>query len=44
MSRKDGAGSLGKYFNAYILEHPEFGITYILDKTIKRRAVYTFKR
>ena len=44
MSREDGAGSLGKYFNAYILEHPEFGITYIPDKTIKRRAVYTFKR
>lgn len=41
MSREDGAGALGKYFYNYISEHPELGIRFVPDKTIKRRAVYT---
>lgn len=39
---KGSAGVLGKNFNAYIMEHPSLGIRFIADKTIKRRAVYTY--
>ena len=44
MSREDGAGALGKYFYNFITELPELGIRFIPDHTIKRRAVYTYKR
>lgn len=44
MSREDGAGALGKYFFNYISEHPELGIRFIPNKTIKRRAVYTYNK
>lgn len=44
MSREDGAGALEKHFYNYITEHPELGIHFIPDRTIKRRAVYTYNR
>ena len=44
MSREDGAGALGKYFFTYITDHPELGIRFVPDRTIKRRAVYTYKK
>lgn len=44
MSREDGAGALGKNFFNYITDHPELGIRFIPDRTIKRRAVYTYNK
>ena len=44
MRREDGAGALGKYFFNYITEHPELGIRFVPNRTIKRRAVYTYKK
>lgn len=38
------AGALGKHFNVYIDKHPELGIRFIPDRTIKRRAVYTYTK
>ena len=44
MTKTDGAGSLGKAFNKYILEHPELGIRHIPDQLIDRRHVYIYKK
>lgn len=44
MSREDGAGALGKHFFNHITDHPELGIRFVPDRTIKRRAVYTYKK
>lgn len=38
------AGVFGKNFYNHITEHPELGIRFIPDRTIKRRAVYTYTR
>ena len=42
--REDGAGSLGKAFNNYIIDHPELGIHYLPDRLIDRRAVYIYEK
>lgn len=42
ITKEMGAGALGKSFYNYISEHPELGIRFIPDRTIKRRAVYTY--
>ncbi|MBP1578957.1 MAG: DUF1413 domain-containing protein [Oscillospiraceae bacterium] len=39
---RGNAGVLGKNFYIYITEHPELGIRFIPNCTIKRRASYTF--
>ena len=39
---RGNAGVLGKNFYNYINEHRELGIRFVPNKTIKRRAVYTF--
>jgi len=41
---KGNAGVLGKNFYNYIINHPELGIRFVPDRTIKRRAVYTYKK
>ena len=41
---RGNAGVLGKNFYAYITEHPELGVRYVAGKTIKRRAVYTYRK
>ena len=41
---RGNAGVLGRNFYNYITEHPELGIHYVPNKTIKRRAVYTFQK
>ena len=38
---RGNAGVLGKNFYNFITEHPELGIRFVPNKTIKRRAVYT---
>ena len=38
------AGVLGKNFYVYITENPDLGISYVPDKTIKRRTVYIYKK
>ncbi len=38
---KGNAGVLGKNFYNHITDHPELGIRFV---TIKRRAVYTYKK
>lgn len=38
------AGVFGKAFYIHITEHPELGIRFVPDHTIKRRAVYTYKK
>lgn len=39
---RGNAGVLGKNFYIYITEHPELGIRFFPNCTIKRRASYTF--
>lgn len=39
---RGNAGVLGKNFYNHITEHPELGIRFVPDRTIKRRAVYTY--
>lgn len=41
---RGNAGVLGKNVYIYITEHPELGIHFVPDRTIKRRAVYTYKK
>lgn len=38
------AGVFGKNFYNHITDHPGLGIRYVPGRTIKRRAVYTYKR
>lgn len=38
------AGVLGKNFYIHITENPDLGISFVKDKTNKRRAVYTYKK
>jgi len=38
------AGVFGKNFYNHITSHPELGIHFCPDRTIKRRAVYTYKK
>ena len=39
---RGNAGVLGKNFFNHITEHPELGISFVPDRTIKRRAVYSY--
>ena len=39
---RGNAGVLGKNFYTYISDHPELGIRFVPNRTIKRRAVYTY--
>lgn len=41
---RGNAGVLGKNFNEHIKKNPDLGISYVEGKTIKRRAVYTYKK
>lgn len=41
---RGNAGVLGKNFYLYITAHPELGISFVEGKTIKRRAVYTYRK
>ena len=41
---RGNAGVLGNNFFKHIKKHPELGIYFGPDKTIKRRAVYTYKK
>lgn len=41
---RGNAGVLGKNFYNHITDHPELGIRFVPDRTIKRRAVYTYKK
>jgi len=41
---RGNAGVLGKNFYNYITEHPELGIRYVTNRTIKRRAVYIYEK
>ena len=41
---RGNAGVLGKNFYNHVMEHPELGIRFVPDRTIKRRAVYTYTR
>lgn len=38
------AGVFGKNFYNHITNHPELGIRFAPNRTIKRRAVYTYKK
>lgn len=38
------AGVLGKQFYNYVIDNPELGIHYVPNRTIKRRAVYIYKK
>ena len=38
------AGVFGKNFYNHITDHPELGIRFVPNRTIKRRAVYTYKK
>lgn len=38
------AGVFGKNFYNHITDNPELGIRFVPNRTIKRRAVYTYKR
>lgn len=38
------AGVFGKNFYNHITNHPDLGIRFSPDRTIKRRAVYTYKK
>ncbi|RJQ25110.1 DUF1413 domain-containing protein [Candidatus Parcubacteria bacterium] len=42
--KRGPAGVFGKNFYIHITNHPELGISFSPDRTIKRRAVYTYKR
>ena len=39
---RGNAGVLGKNFYIHITDNPDLGIKFVKDKTIKRRAVYTY--
>ena len=39
---RGNAGVLGKNFYIHITENPDLGIRFVPNKTIKRRAVYTY--
>ena len=39
---RGNAGVLGKNFFNHTTEHPELGIRFVPDRTIKRRAVYSY--
>lgn len=41
---RGNAGVLGKNFFNHITEHPELGIRFVPDRTIKRRAVYSYMK
>lgn len=41
---RGNAGVLGKNFYIHTKEHPELGIHFIPDRTIKRRAAYFYKK
>lgn len=41
---RGNAGVLGKNFYLYVEEHPELGIRFVPNRTIKRRAVYIYKK
>lgn len=41
---RGNAGVLGKNFYNHITDHPELGIRFVPNRTIKRRAVYTYKK
>lgn len=41
---KGNAGVLGKNFYNHITKHPELGIRFVPDHTIKRRAVYIYNK
>lgn len=41
---RGNAGVLGKNFYNHITEHPELGIRFIPNRTIKRRAVYIYEK
>lgn len=41
---RGNAGVLGKNFYIYITNNPDLGIRFVEGKTIKRRAVYTYKK
>lgn len=41
---RGNAGVLGKNFYNHITNHPELGIRFVPDRTIKRRTVYTYKK
>ena len=41
---KGNAGVLGKNFFNHITDHPELGIRFVPDHTIKRRAVYSYMK
>lgn len=38
------AGVFGKNFYNHITDHPELSIRFVPNRTIKRRAVYTYKK
>ena len=41
---RGNAGVLGKNFFLHISEHSELGIRFVPNRTIKRRAVYTYTK
>ncbi len=41
---RGNAGVLGKNFYNHITDHPELGIRFVPNRTIKRRAVYTYTK
>lgn len=41
---RGNAGVLGKNFYNHITDNPDLGIRFVKDKTIKRRAVYTYQK
>lgn len=41
---RGNAGVLGKNFYIHINEHPELGIRFIPDRTIKRRSAYFYHK
>ena len=41
---RGNAGVLGKNFFIHITENPDLGISFVKDRTIKRRAVYTYMK
>ena len=41
---RGNAGVLGKNFYNHITTHPELGIRFVPNRTIKRRAVYTYTK
>lgn len=44
MIERGPAGVFGKNFYNHITNHPDLGIRFVPDRTIKRRAVYTYKK